>query len=78
MNKKQPKTLGTYAGFITDVVKAMNRHEIGHAVMIFGLNDQLRNAYMTTSGEEDPLYCKISDAFNEWLSQGAETKGGAN
>lgn len=71
-NRKKSSRVGTYEGFIVDVVKAMRAHGVDDAVIIFSLNEQLRNTYMTVTGEENPLYCKISDAFNAWLSQGVE------
>lgn len=71
MSRKN-NAVGTYQGFVIDVVKAMRKHGIDDAVIIFSLNEQLRNTYMTVTGEENPLYCKISDAFNAWLSQAVE------
>jgi hypothetical protein len=59
-----------FKSFITDVAVSMKKHGITDAVVIFGLDDELRNTYIPLAGAENPLYCKISDAFDDWLRQG--------
>ena len=60
-----------FAAFMTDVAEAMKKHGVEDMVCIFGMNDAIRNTYVPLGDKgEIPLYCHISDAFNEWLKQG--------
>lgn len=52
-----------------DLAGVMMKHNIDNLVAIYGLNGELRNTYIPLKGEVG-LYCKISDAFDEWLKQG--------
>jgi len=59
-----------FALFITEVAETMKKHNVENMVCIFGLNGDLRNTYIPLSEKgEVPLYCHISDAFNDWLKQ---------
>lgn len=59
-----------FIAFINDVAGVMKAHGVTDAVVIFGLNGELRNTYIPLAGAESPIYCKISDAFDDWLRQG--------
>lgn len=75
-NKKLDETkrkAKEFAAFLTDVATAMQKHKVTDMVCIFGLNGDVRNTYLPLHEDgEHPLYCKISDAVNDWLkSSGA-------
>lgn len=65
------KSAKKFAAFITEVAEAMKKHGVEDAVCIFGMDGAIRNTYIPLGEKgEMPLYCHISDAFNEWLRQG--------
>lgn len=63
-----------FAAFITDVAKAMQKHNVKDMLCVFGMNGDIRNTYIPLSDRgELPLYCKLSDGIHEWLQiKGAE------
>lgn len=56
-----------FAAFITDVAIAMKKHKVDDLVAIFELNGEMRNTYIPLKGEEDKLFCDVSDVVNEFL-----------
>lgn len=66
--KKKAEQFQSFKSFMEDLAGVMIKHKIDNLVAIYGLNGELRNTYIPLKGEVD-LYCKISDAFDEWLRQ---------
>lgn len=65
--KKEAKQ---YAAFVTDIVRAMEKHKVKHLLGVFGLNGQIRNSYLRTGEEkENAIYSMISDGVDDWLNQ---------
>jgi hypothetical protein len=57
-----------FQSLMEELAGVMIKHGIDNLVAIYGLNGELRNTYIPLKGEVG-LYCKISDAFDEWLKQ---------
>jgi len=76
LTQKDKKTMANskkFAAFMTDLYTAMQKHEVEDLLVIFGMDKQIRNTYLTTNEEGDhPIYTKLSDAIN--LSLGGKQK----
>lgn len=67
--KEKAEKFQSFKSLMEDLAGVMIKHKIDNLVAIYGLNGELRNTYIPLKGEVG-LYCKISDAFDEWLKQG--------
>jgi aspartyl/asparaginyl-tRNA synthetase len=65
---KTKKKVNKYTDFVTDIAKAMERHDVKNLVVICGFEKEIRNTYIAANGEED-VYSMISDLVNEWMME---------
>lgn len=67
-DKKLKDGAKRFAAFMTDLHTAMQKHKVEDLLVIFGMDKQIRNTYLTTNEEGDhPLYTNLSDAINKSL-----------
>jgi len=66
MDKKLKKEALEFSAFITDIAEVMQKHKVSDTLVVFEMNDKVRNTYIPLDKEKE-IYCNISDGINEWL-----------
>jgi len=72
-DKTKMKNAKKFSAFMTDLYSTMQKHKVEDLLVVFGMDGQIRNTYLTTNEEGDhPLYTNLSDAIN--ISLGGKQK----
>lgn len=63
MSKKEKQ----FDAFMQDLVAAMHKHKVENMLVVFCINDQIRNTCLSMKEEVAPLYANLSDGIDSYL-----------
>jgi uncharacterized protein YejL (UPF0352 family) len=58
-----------YEQFLEDIVHVMKKHKVHDLVVVFQMDENFRNAYLTAAENPHEFYTALSDNVDQWVKE---------